>query len=64
MFLLCLFGIRRMIFEDLKNFYEYVQYDCKNDILKFGKQFMKMNCYRVLVDFRDFYDFEFIDGEF
>lgn len=32
--------------------------------LKFGKQFMKMNCYRVLVDFRDFYDFEFIDGEF
>lgn len=64
MFLPCSSGIRRTTLEDSKNSYEHVQYDCTNDTLKSGKQLMKTNCYRALVDLRDAYDSEPIDGEF
>lgn len=65
MFLLCSSGIRRTtLILRLKNSYEHVQYDCKNDTLKSGKQLMKTNCYRALVDLRDAYYSEPIDEEY
>ena len=48
----------------LKNSYEHVQYDYKKDTLKSGKQLMKTNCYRALVDLRDAYYSEPIDEEY